>query len=1001
MNGKRVLIAGGGETFLCSCKALLEANGCEAETAPDIRGARALVRSRPPDAVILDAALPGGRALDLCREIRASRSVPILFVTGPGEPGVVVDCLNAGGDACLTKPVEFSVLKAHLEALFRRASAALAPGAEEKIRPRREPYFFPQRLKNKLARMRNYPLTIVEAPSGFGKTTAVREYLKNLVAAATATAGARIRENWYTCLGESPKDAWAGICRLFAGPGEPGEAGNLGKPGESGKKSEKNDEAARRLSELFPPTMESLPGIAASMREYRCDDETFLVIDNYQLFENGITPQGAFSSRGGGIHLINAFSAHTAPNLHIIVITQSLPLSGDNVHNSNIYRLGAGDFFFDRDSTARVCRLAGVRLSDEELDKVQGSSEGWVAAIMLQAASYKESGSFVNAGSLDDLMEKAIWNRMSGVEREFLMSVSLLNGFTARQAAMMGDWPVLPENAARLLEDNFFIPYIADKGVYSIHSLLRDYLQKRFGGQQPVFIETMNRRAGKACEAASDYIQAARFFLKTGDHDAVLSMPFTPRYLYEHSEDAAGFLECLAEECPDDALLKYPFTMIAFAFQFLKDGKRDLFSRMIRLLGELFSDSGADKKRVGDLPEDEFSRVKGETALLMSFTVFNDIEKMSGYHRKALALLGERQSSAILGVIPWTFGAASVLHLFWSRAGELDRELSLMDECLPFYSSVTSGHGTGADSVFRAEASLMRGDDAEAEAACYRAIYKARSEGQTAICLCASLVLARAAILRGDGAAYAAVRGSITKYPQEARRKIISRMSELCLASLGMILGDTRDIPEWLRDAGSIRRAMYALGHSYAFTLHGRMLLLEKRRAELYGMTGPLLDMARGMNYLLPQVYHLIYLAAAKKSDGVLDQAAEYLNAALDIALPDRVYLPFAEFGATLAPLLEAAKNTRAKDRTKINAVIELYKRFSSGAAAVIRQNERAQTSLTPREREIALLARERLSAGEIASRFFISENTVRSALKAIYSKLGIHSKSGLTGKDF
>lgn len=38
--------------------------------------------------------------------------------------------------------------------------------------------YLSDKLKSQLALIPEYPLTVVEAPSGFGKTTAVREYLK-------------------------------------------------------------------------------------------------------------------------------------------------------------------------------------------------------------------------------------------------------------------------------------------------------------------------------------------------------------------------------------------------------------------------------------------------------------------------------------------------------------------------------------------------------------------------------------------------------------------------------------------------------------------------------------------------------------------------------------------------------------------------------------------------------------------------------------------------------
>ena len=79
-----------------------------------------------------------------------------------------------------------------------------------KKKPDPTPYYFPQRLQKRLAAIPDHALTVVEAPSGFGKTTAVREYF-------AATLAKSARQAWYTCLGESPEKAWSGICALLGG----------------------------------------------------------------------------------------------------------------------------------------------------------------------------------------------------------------------------------------------------------------------------------------------------------------------------------------------------------------------------------------------------------------------------------------------------------------------------------------------------------------------------------------------------------------------------------------------------------------------------------------------------------------------------------------------------------------------------------------------------------------------------------------------------------------
>ena len=85
-------------------------------------------------------------------------------------------------------------------------------------------------------------------------------------------------------------------------------------------------------------------------------------------------------------------------------------------------------------------------------------------------------------------------------------------------------------------------------------------------------------------------------------------------------------------------------------------------------------------------------------------------------------------------------------------------------------------------------------------------------------------------------------------------------------------------------------------------------------------------------------------------------------------------------------------------------AIVSLQ-RHSDGAvgevADVLRLQLRAESSvakLTRREQEIASMASSGLTNQEIAARLYISENTVKSALKSIFFKLHIHSRRKLIG---
>ena len=72
------------------------------------------------DLVILDINLPDGSGLDLCREIRKSSCVPIIFLTANDLEIDIVTGLESGADDYITKPFSLAVLRARVNAVTRR-----------------------------------------------------------------------------------------------------------------------------------------------------------------------------------------------------------------------------------------------------------------------------------------------------------------------------------------------------------------------------------------------------------------------------------------------------------------------------------------------------------------------------------------------------------------------------------------------------------------------------------------------------------------------------------------------------------------------------------------------------------------------------------------------------------------------------------------------------------------------------------------------------------------
>lgn len=73
------------------------------------------------DLVILDVSLPDGSGFDLCKKIRQTSRVPIMFLTAADEETDIIMGLDIGGDDYMTKPFKLAVFLSRVNALLRRS----------------------------------------------------------------------------------------------------------------------------------------------------------------------------------------------------------------------------------------------------------------------------------------------------------------------------------------------------------------------------------------------------------------------------------------------------------------------------------------------------------------------------------------------------------------------------------------------------------------------------------------------------------------------------------------------------------------------------------------------------------------------------------------------------------------------------------------------------------------------------------------------------------------
>jgi two-component system response regulator RegX3 len=115
-----ILVVDDEQSYRDALRVALEREGFRVEVAAD--GAEAIQRfdAVRPQLVLLDVMLPRISGVDVCRQIRAKSSVPIIMVTARNAEIDAVVGLEVGADDYVTKPFRLRELVARVRAVLRR-----------------------------------------------------------------------------------------------------------------------------------------------------------------------------------------------------------------------------------------------------------------------------------------------------------------------------------------------------------------------------------------------------------------------------------------------------------------------------------------------------------------------------------------------------------------------------------------------------------------------------------------------------------------------------------------------------------------------------------------------------------------------------------------------------------------------------------------------------------------------------------------------------------------
>lgn len=808
--------------------------------------------------------------------------------------------------------------------------------------------YFPDRITQVMSEILDFPLTVVEAPMGYGKTTAVRECIKN----------AGVNTKWQRVHDSSIHSFWAGFCNMF---------------------SEINTECANSLAQLGFPNDSVLRREAVNIIEnIDFPNITVMVIDDYQLCE-----------RAQSDDFIKFLVEHEIQNLKIVLIVRFINLQALEELKLKGYlkHISKETFEFDVKEIKAYYKICGINLKDAQADKLYQLTEGWISAIYLLLLNYLEDGSFTSTANIYKLLENTLYSSFSQEIKEFLQAICLFDYFTLEQAIHMWQKDDTDKLLLEIINKNSLIRYDEKTRIYQIHSIFTKLLREKFENSKALDKKNIYEKIARWYLKTKDYFSAMNYFYIAEDFDMLMSVVEIDKGNCIYSERKDRFIQFFCE-CPKEIKMEHPIALLIYAISLFMLNEFERFEKACNEFVWVIESSES-------LDDHSRSVLLGEFQILLCIAEYNDIAKMLEHIKIADTLL-KKSATFFDTKVGWTFGSPSVLYMFYREAGELKLEVENIKEALPHYSRLTNGHGKGGEFVMEAEWYFNCGDFENAEIVAHKAYYEAAQHGQYEIIICSQLLQMRIALLKGD---YFYAFNALNKLNDEIKlRKQYDFLHtiDLCDAFIHALLEKTPKIPSWIESGDFDSSRLYFPAKAFMNIVYGRVMLVNKEYYKLLGIADQFMELAGVFPNVLGQIYTSIYVAAANEKIFRREDALTALKSAIDIAFEDKVYIPFVENCDYIKPLLTLmlGQGLYTEDITKI---LELYKPYEESIVQMNNEiSDNSKPELTEREIEIANLAAAGFTNKEIGEKLFITQNTVKTMLKRVFEKLEINSRAML-----
>ena len=354
-------------------------------------------------------------------------------------------------------------------------------------------------LRDKLIRdVSSTGVTLLCAPAGYGKTVLLSDWIE---------ATGRADKAWVSLDCDDNADRM-----LVAIVGAVRECAVV--PPASGLAALRTAESPDTAS-LLADTVNAIAAVPAQL---------YLVLDDVQDM-----------SGGNARRALAALIRHQPANLRLVMASRSnppLPLARWRVQGA-LAEMRANDLRFSPDDAARLVHNAGVELTDDQLDRLVAQTDGWAAGLRLAARSLSHTsdpewllaGGASDDRAIADFLDAEVLAGLPEETRHLLRVLSLCDDVEPRLASWLSGQDDAADILAELDRDSPLVVSTGqDRQRYRLHPLLRSHLRADLLRHQPLLASEVHARAVAWFAAEGRPFEALRHAEQTGDARALVAL---------------------------------------------------------------------------------------------------------------------------------------------------------------------------------------------------------------------------------------------------------------------------------------------------------------------------------------------------------------------------------------------------------------------------------------------------------------------------------------------